>query len=86
MLKSIVQSAKEFLEKYAEFGTEALINCRDFASFQAMLNDLKQLTKEDLGIRTNNHTEFFKEGRISYFNIIENDNLCVGVFCLSKGR
>ena len=85
MLKNIIQSAKEFLTKYYEKGIEVLLKCTEYVEYQVILSNLKLLTKESFGIRNNNHTKYFKEGKISYFNILEDNSMCIGVFCLAKG-
>lgn len=85
MVKSFVQSIKEFIARYLEKGIEVLLNCQDYPEYHDILSNLKQLDIESFGIRSANRSKYFKEGKISYFNIMEDNSMCIGVFCLSKG-
>ncbi len=85
MLKSFVKSIRDFIAIYLEKGIEVLLNCQDYPECHEILSNLKQLDKESFGIRSNNLSNFFKEGKISYFNIMEDNSMCIGVFCLAKG-
>lgn len=85
MLTNILKSSRSFISKYKDQGPDALTDCHNQPEFQEILKNLNPFKKESLGIRSNNDSDYFKKGKISYFKISEDNDMSVGVFCLSKG-
>ncbi len=85
MIKNLLKSSKSFLNRYLKEGVDVLINCETCPEFKEVMSNFKLMRKENVGMYENNHHEYFLKDSISFLKITEDENLSMGVFCLSKG-
>lgn len=85
MLKSIIKSSESLIAKYIKEGVDVLVNCSDQTEYAEIIANLKLLEIVDLGLRKSDFEENFRNHKVSYYNIIEDNNMSIGVFCLAKG-
>ena len=85
MISNLIKYTKAFTQIYERQGVEALINCSKIEQFQDLVNHIKLIKAEHVGIYEKDRSIFFKKGKISYFNITEDSDVSIGVFCLSAG-
>ena len=85
MINRLIKLALEFVDKYKSEGPSLLVNCHQKQEFQTLLDHVKGINSSHLGIQTNNMSKYFESSSVSYFNIIEEQDISIGVFCLAQG-
>ena len=85
MIPKLISSAEAILQRYAQEGSDMLINCQKYPEFDEVIANLKATEAKNVGITPENYNQHFAKGKVSYFNLREDNDLCIGVFCLSKG-
>jgi len=85
MSNRLVKLALELVEKYKANGPSILVNCQQCPEFQTLMDHVKGIKPEQLGIKVNEIKSYLEKSQISYFNIIEDQDISIGVFCIAKG-
>jgi hypothetical protein len=85
MIKQLVKLATDFSIRYKAEGVNILTECGAQPEFQSLIEHVKLIDTKILGIQTNNIKSYFQQSSISYFNIMEDKDISIGVFCLAKG-
>ena len=85
MITNLLKSVATFSSKYKSASSSILANCDQLPEFQQLINTLRNVKPEHVGIKPNDLNLYFKRDRISFFKIFETNDFTVGVFCLSRG-
>lgn len=86
MITVLLELVQKLLQEYKKHGLTFLINSPMLPEFKQLVEHLAGITLKHVGITDDNHKDFFKKETTTYFNILEEDDFCIGVFCLSAGR
>lgn len=81
MIPKLIECAENMLKRYEKEGFDFLVNAPDYPEFSQIIEQLKTVQKENVGISKDS----FQKDKICYFNLREDNDLCIGVFLLSKG-
>jgi hypothetical protein len=85
MVSRLVKLALDLAEKYKASGPSLLVNCHQCPEFLKLLDHVKGIKPEQVGINSNSLKKALSQSHISYFNIIEDQDISIGVFCISRG-
>jgi len=85
MIAGLLELVKDLSNEYKNQGIDVLINSPYLPHFHQLVEHLSQVTAKHVGIEKHNHDEYFPQNKTTYFNILEEADFCVGVFCLPKG-
>jgi len=85
MITTLLELAEDLLQLYKSYGPSVLTKTPFCPQFHRLANHLSKITLDHVGINNDNLKDYFKEGGISFINIFEDQDICVGVFCLGKG-
>jgi len=85
MITNLLRHTSIFSSRYKTAGIPSLNNCQDIPEFQSLLNHVKQVHAENVGLIPANIPTYFRKGRTTFFKIEQNADFSIGVFCLSKG-
>jgi hypothetical protein len=85
MVTRLVKLAVDLSAKYKADGLSVLLNCKSQPEFLSLMEHVKTLSPDVFGIQQNNLNNYFTHSSISYFNIIDDKDISIGIFCLAKG-
>ena len=86
MITTLLKHVKDLLHEYKTKGPSILTDCESVPAFRHLVQHLSKISLEHVGITEDNLKDYFRKDTTTYFNILEEQEFCVGVFCLSQGR
>jgi len=85
MITTLLDLVGNLVQEYKTHGTSIFLNATSVPQFNQLVEQLSKIDLHHVGIDSDNPHEYFKKDCTHYFNILEEQDFSVGVFCLGKG-
>lgn len=86
MITTLLELVGNLLQEHQAHGPSIFQHPTSIPQFNQLSEQLSKIDLKNVGIDLDNLDYYFKKEANTYFNILEEQDFCVGVFCLSKGR
>ena len=86
MITTLLELVGNLVQEHRAHGPSIFQNPTSIPQFNQLYEHLSKIELQHVGIEQDNLDYYFKKEANTYFNILEEQDFCVGVFCLSKGR
>lgn len=86
MITTLLELVGNLVQEHQTHGPSILQNPTAIPQFNQLSEHLSKIDLQHVGIDLDNLDCYFKKDANTYFNILEEQEFSVGVFCLTKGR